>query len=245
VNLDASFYGVPQLRRRLFLIGRLDEKDGFLLEDLKSAQAKRPLSVREYLGDEFGIQYYYRHPRHWGRRAIYSIDEPAATIRSTNRPIPPKYKPHPLDAAPIAGIKPLTSWQRARLQTFGSSFWFHSNLHAWEIDTLVANAVPVALAQHLGEAMAHYENPRNPDRQEGEFRNWLQDMRSYSDRSAGNVISRLKRARRIVGKERRFVDARDEIAALERMAEFAALSASVRSQLKRAIILHSEFSLRG
>jgi DNA (cytosine-5)-methyltransferase 1 len=102
VNLDASLYGVPQLRRRLFLIGRLDEEDGFLLEDLKAEGADRSLTVREYLGDEFGVQYYYRHPRHWGRRAIYSIDEPAATVRSTNRPIPPKYKPHPLDAAPIA-----------------------------------------------------------------------------------------------------------------------------------------------
>jgi DNA (cytosine-5)-methyltransferase 1 len=93
--------------------------------------------------------------------------------------------------------------------------------------------------------MARYENPRELAGQEKEFRNWLQEMRSYTDRSAGNVISRLKRARRIVGKERRFVDARDEIAALERIAEFAALSASVRSQLKRAIILDYEFSRRG
>jgi DNA (cytosine-5)-methyltransferase 1 len=245
VVLDASLYGVPQLRKRLFLIGRLDEEDGFLIEDLKTAGADRALSVRGYLGDELGVEYYYRHPRHWGRRAIYSIDEPAATIRSTNRPIPPKYAPHALDAAPIAGVRPLTSRQRARLQTFGSEFRFDPNLHAWEIDTMVANAVPVGLAQHLGEAMACYENPRDMERHEKGFRTWLQEMRSYTGRSAGNVISRLKRARRIVGADRRFVDARDEVAALQRMPEFAALSASVRSQLKRAIILHSEFSRRG
>jgi DNA (cytosine-5)-methyltransferase 1 len=208
-------------------------------------RADRPLSVRGYLGDELGVEYYYRHPRHWGRRAIYSIDEPAATVRSTNRPIPPKYTPHPLDAAPIVGIKPLTSRQRARLQTFGSGFRFDRNLHAWEIDTMVANAVPVGLAQHLGEAMAYYENPRDIERDESEFRNWLQEMRSYTGRSAGNVVSRLKRARRIVGAERRFVDARDEMDALQRMPEFTVLSASVRSQLRRAIILHSEFSRRG
>ncbi|MGC2305133.1 DNA cytosine methyltransferase [Candidatus Binatus sp.] len=244
VVLDASLYGVPQLRKRLFLIGRLDEDDGFLVDDLKTAGADRPLSVRGYLGDELGVEYYYRHPRHWGRRAIYSIDEPAATVRSTNRPIPPKYTSHPLDAAPIAGVKPLTARQRARLQTFGREFRFDRNLRAWEVDTMVANAVPVGLAQHLGEAMACYENPRNRESHEKEFRNWLQEMRSYTDRSAGNVISRLKRARRIVGVERRFADTRDELIALERMPEFAALSGSVRSQLKRAIILLSEFSHR-
>jgi DNA (cytosine-5)-methyltransferase 1 len=96
----------------------MEEDEGFLDDDVQNQKADCPLTVREYLGDEFEVDFYYRHPRHWGRRAIYSIDEPAATVRSTNRPIPPKYRAHPLDAAPIEGIKPLSCFQRARLQTF-------------------------------------------------------------------------------------------------------------------------------
>lgn len=84
--LDASRYGVPQQRKRRFLIGRLGESDEFLAPRLKDCEAQAPLTVRQYLGEEFGVEYYYRHPRHWGRRAIYSLDEPAATVRSTNRP---------------------------------------------------------------------------------------------------------------------------------------------------------------
>ena len=37
------------------------------------------------------------HPRSYARRAIFSVDEPSATIRGVNRPIPIGYKFHNAD----------------------------------------------------------------------------------------------------------------------------------------------------
>ena len=243
LTLDASLYAVPQLRRRVFMIGRMEENEGFLDEDVQDQKADRPLTVREYLGDEFEVQFYYRHPRHWGRRAIYSIDEPAATVRSTNRPIPPKYRAHPLDAAPIEGIKPLSCFQRARLQTFPPDFAFDKSLAPWEVDMMVANAVPVRLAEVLADCIEDYEVKREVSL-EKDFRAWLRETQCYTDRSAGNVISRLKRIRKLIGPVTLFHEILDAVHALEKTSEFPRCSSSVKSQLKRAIYLHSEFAHR-
>src|SRR6266446_10052362 len=230
-----------QLRKRVFMIGRMDENDRFLDEDVEVAKADRALTVREYLGAEFEVEFYYRHPRHWGRRAIYSIDEPSATVRSTNRPIPPKYTAHPLDAAPIDGIKPLNCFQRARLQTFLPDFVFDKSLAPVEIDMMVANAVPVHLAEVLADCIVDYEVKREISL-EKDFRDWLREAQCYTDRSAGNVISRLKRVRRLIGPLMRFHETIDAVDALEKAPEFSRFSSSVKSQLRRAIYLHSEFS---
>lgn len=243
LTLDASLYGVPQLRKRVFMIGRFDEADDFLLDDVEDHKTHRALSVREYLDEEFEVEFYYRHPRHWGRRAIYSIDEPAATVRSTNRPIPPKYKPHPLDAAPIEGIRPLNCYQRARLQTFPAAFSFDKSLVPWEVDTMVANAVPVRLAETLAACIVDYEVKREMSSEKG-FRVWLRETQLYTERSAGNVVSRLKRVRKLIGPVTRFNETLDAVHALEKAPEFSRFSPSVKSQLKRAIYLHSEFAGR-
>jgi len=87
--LDASLCGVPQRRRRFFCIGRLGEADGFLDEALKAKMGSRPLTVRAYFGDELEVTHYYRHPRSYTRRAVYSVDEPAPTMRGTNRSVAP------------------------------------------------------------------------------------------------------------------------------------------------------------
>lgn len=221
----------------------MDENDRFLDDRIESQKSDRALTVREYLGTEFGLEYYYRHPRHWGRRAIYSIDEPAATVRSTNRPIPPKYTPHPLDAAPISGIKPLTCFQRARLQTFLPDFAFDKSLAPVEVDIMVANAVPVRLAEVLAECIVDYEVVGEMSLEE-EFRAWLRDAQCFTGRTAGNVISLLRRVRKLIGPVIRFHDTRDAMNALEKAPEFSELSSSVRSQLKRAVYLHAEFTKR-
>lgn len=243
LELDASLYGVPQLRKRAFMIGRMDENEGFLDEDIQDQKADRPLTVREYLGNEFGVECYYRHPRHWGRRAIYSIDEPAATIRSTNRPIPPKYRAHPLDAAPLDGVRPLNCFQRARLQTFLPEFVFDKSLTPSEVDMMVANAVPVRLADVLADCIEDYEVKREVSL-EKEFRAWLRETQCYTDRSAGNVISRLKRLRKLIGPVTLFHETLDAVHALDKIPEFLRFSSSVKSQLRRAIYLRSEFAGR-
>jgi DNA (cytosine-5)-methyltransferase 1 len=241
VVLDASLYGVPQLRKRRFLIGRQGAEDGFLEETLNEDATASAITVREYLGNEFGLEYYYRHPRHWGRKAIFSIDEPAATVRSTNRPIPPKYTSHPNDAAPFRGVRPLTSRERSRLQTFEREYQFDDDLWQWEFDLMVANAVPVKLAEVVGSAISRYEEGRAVSSPERDFRNWLKEKFNFTDRSAGNVLSRLKRVRRFLKVDAIEADAGSLDRNLSAIPEFKALTPSVKSQLRRAVQLHREF----
>ena len=148
--LDSSFFGVPQIRKRLFCIGILDgTDDSAVAENISAMASDHPMTVREYLGNEFGIQYYYRHPRNYSRRAVYSIDEPSATIRGVNRPVPPGYPGHPNDACKVtSSLRPLTMAERARIQTFPRSFQLVGNKS--EIEQLIGNAVPVELARVVG-----------------------------------------------------------------------------------------------
>jgi DNA (cytosine-5)-methyltransferase 1 len=98
-KLDASLYGVPQRRRRLFVVGRLDEQNGFLESALVAARSSQPMTIRDMLGNALGDACYFQ-PRVSGNRGIWTTDGPAPTIcRSSKRPIPPNYKPHPADTA--------------------------------------------------------------------------------------------------------------------------------------------------
>lgn len=123
--LDASRCGVPQKRHRFFLIGKLGEKNGFLDETLVSNLSCKQMTVRDYLGDALNTEFYYMHPRSYHRRAVFSVDEPAATIRGINRPIPDNYKRHHADKADICdGVRALTTRERGYIQTFPDTFDF-------------------------------------------------------------------------------------------------------------------------
>ncbi|NMG39768.1 DNA cytosine methyltransferase [Chelativorans sp. ZYF759] len=98
-KLDASWYGVPQVRKRLFVIGRLGEAHGFLETALAAAKSPRQMTVRDMLGDGLGDAF-YAHPRMPGKRGLWSADEPAPTMRaSSRRPMPEGYRMHPDDIA--------------------------------------------------------------------------------------------------------------------------------------------------
>ena len=153
--LDACLCGAPQKRKRFFCIGSLNDRDGFLVEEINSHLADKPLSVKEYLGDEIDFDYYYKHPRTYKRKAIYSVNEPATTIRGCNRPLPHNYKKHKNDAAEPFAVRALTTQELGRLQTFPKSFcWPSSNSVATQ---LIANAVPVALAKYIAIAICEYD----------------------------------------------------------------------------------------
>ena len=236
--LNAAYYGVPQNRKRFFAIGSLGEEDGFLSSQLEFGQTEDPLSIRAYVGDEFGVDFYYRHPRTWGRRGVFSIDEPSPTIRSTNRPVPPGYTPHQNDAGPSAVARALTIVERARIQSFPREFKLAGTLT--DQNTMVANAVPVLLAEHVAAAIRRYEEKRTM-KSDPAFREWLTTKHEYTPRSASNVISRLTRVSRILHTNRSSCDPLDIIHVLERHQEFNALSTSVKSQIRRAVRLHAEF----
>lgn len=155
VVLNASLCGVPQNRMRFFLIGHMDDQDDFLTERLMSGLANKKMTLFDYFGDKLGLEFYYRHPRNYNRRAIFSIYEPSPTIRGTNCDIPPKYKLHPNDPVKsVAGIRGLTTLERSLIQTFPRDFvWIGSKTKKEQI---IGNAVPVKLAEYVAKAILEY-----------------------------------------------------------------------------------------
>lgn len=153
--LDASRCGVPQKRQRFFLVGKLGERDGFLDETLTSNLSNKQMTVRDYLGDTLNTEFYYMHPRSYNRRAVFSIDEPAATIRGINRPIPENYKRHHADKADICdGVRALTTRERGYIQTFPDSFKFPGA--KTDVELAIGNAVPPALAMYVANCIKQY-----------------------------------------------------------------------------------------
>jgi DNA (cytosine-5)-methyltransferase 1 len=159
VVLDASLCGVPQKRKRFFCIGELGGTDRILIPYFQANLSQQPMTLRDYLGDSLGIEYYYLHPRSYKRRAIFSIDEPSPTIRGVNRPIPKTYKLHPGDAAPISShIRPLTTIERSYIQTFPPTFVFQGA--KTDLEQMIGNAVPVKLAEYVARCIAQYLTDR-------------------------------------------------------------------------------------
>ncbi len=159
--LNASFCGVPQRRKRFIMVGRLGEKDGFLSDVLEKRQASKEMTIKDYFGDQIDIKYYYRHPRSYARRGVFSVDEPSPTIRGVNRPMPAGYKLHPTDpVSSLEGIRPLTTLERSMIQTFPKDFKFIGTKTGME--QMIGNAVPVNLAKFVGDSIMAYIGVSNP-----------------------------------------------------------------------------------
>jgi len=181
--LDASLCGVPQKRKRAVVFGILDGPDNALIPAIRRNQFSAPMTIRDFFGNKFGIQHYYRHPRSYARRAVFSIDEPSPTIRGVNRPVPQGYPGHPGDAAPISGnIRPLSTKERSLIQTFPES-WDISGNKA-DIEQIIGNAVPVRLAKFIGECLLQTvsNGRKNPAYNIDEHGNWVlfEQRRKYS-----------------------------------------------------------------
>lgn len=153
--LNASYCGVPQTRKRFFLIGHLKAEDNFLLEYLDRNLAEQPMSMYDYFGDSLGTEFYFRVPTNYNRRGIFSIHEPCVTIRAIDRPIPKGYKGHPNDPVPIGEkVRALTVAERSYIQTFPKSFVFEGGKS--DLNTMIGNAVPVNMAEYVGRALLEY-----------------------------------------------------------------------------------------
>ncbi|MCD2175359.1 DNA cytosine methyltransferase [Rhizobium sp. C4] len=100
-KVNAAYYGVPQNRRRLLVVGRLGERDGFLESAIASAAAERPMTLRD-LFEAKSPDAVFLPARNGARCSVWSADELMPTIRSASgRPLPEGYVAHSADAALI------------------------------------------------------------------------------------------------------------------------------------------------
>lgn len=154
--LDASKCGVPQKRKRFVVIGELNGKDGFLSDYLVNGQSSKSMTLRDYFGDSLGFEYYFRVPRSYSRRGVFSIDEPSMTIRGVDRPVPKGYTGHPGDPVPLTDdIRTLTYQERSWIQTFPKDFdWGTSS--KTNLNQAIGNAVPVKLAEYIANSLKAY-----------------------------------------------------------------------------------------
>lgn len=152
--LDASYCGVPQTRKRFILVGHLHSEDDFLNEYFRKNQSKRPMTIYDYLGEKLDVEFYYRHPRSYARRGIFSIYEPSPTIRGVNRPVPKNYLKHEGDLADPKEVRPLTTLERSYIQTFPEAFiWLGTKTC---VEQMIGNAVPVKLGQYVANCILQY-----------------------------------------------------------------------------------------
>jgi DNA (cytosine-5)-methyltransferase 1 len=153
--LDASLCGVPQIRKRYFLIGLLESEDQFLEYYIAKNKQQKQMTLHDYFGSSLGIEYYYRHPRSYARRGIFSIYEPSPTIRGVNRPIPKGYTKHEGDSIDdLSKVRPLTTEERSFIQTFPENFVWKGT--KTEKEQMIGNAVPVKLAEFVARRIKEF-----------------------------------------------------------------------------------------
>lgn len=156
--MDASKCGVPQKRKRYVVVGGLNEPNGFLDELLLEGQTEKSMTLRDYFGDSLGFEYYFRVPRSYSRRGIFSIDEPSMTIRGVDRPVPSGYPGHPNDPVPLnPSIRTLTPQERSWIQTFPKDFDWGDGSKT-NLNQAIGNAVPVKLAEYIAKCLKTYIN---------------------------------------------------------------------------------------
>jgi len=244
VILDASKCGVPQKRNRFFCIGALEAPHGFLLGNIFTHYNNGEVSVRDYFnaqGYPLEIDAYYRHPTTYARRGVYSVDRASPTIRGVNRPKPPTYNRHPNDEATeeeMIGVRHLTNRERAYIQTFPNDFILEGlDISNGNLEQMIGNAVPVLLAEFVARRLSEYIEGIFMER-DTTFADWLKTSKNYTDRTIGDVFSRIRRAQEILPEQplNRYF-----IADLEETQAFAELTVDIKSQMRRAIRLRIAF----
>lgn len=69
------------------------------------------------------------------------------------------------------------------------------------------------------------------------FRTWLQNNTNYSERTIGNIVCRLRRANKILP----WFNDEVYMLRLKKIDEYANMTVSVRSQVKKAVDYYNEF----
>lgn len=230
-KLDASYYGIAQSRKRLFVIGRLGERDGFLSSVLMSARTDRQMILRDLFGTECPSAIYF-HPRLKNKRSVWSPNEPAPTIRASSlRPIP--------DTRCVPeGTAVLSEKHFGQIQGFPKDWrWLGRTKH--DRMQMIANAVPPPLAETIGHLILEREAGQSIPAVQGNFVRWLM-QRGQSNQVARNTKAQLQKAWRLLG-GRTFQDVQLEVMALGEIVEFDELDRKVKSNMRAAVRLYAEF----
>ncbi|MBD2746628.1 DNA cytosine methyltransferase [Microvirga sp. BT688] len=248
--VDASFYGVAQARRRFIVIGRLDEADGFLDSALVESRSDKPMSVRALLGDDVGVhpgdsksppetRVYYMRPFSL-QPGVRSIDLPCPTIITTSHePASSRYIKHAKDLARGQDVPPLSVDELSLIQGFPKT-WDWSGLTKKNKAQMIANAVPVKLAEALGRIIKARDEGHSIPAIETDFVTWLTKARKAKGQVLRNRKTYLNRGRKLLN-GRMLADIDLELALLEKNKEFAGLSASVKSDIRLSLRLHAEW----
>ncbi|MET3029175.1 DNA cytosine methyltransferase [Flavobacterium sp. UW10123] len=150
--IDASLCGVPQQRKRFVLIGEYGANDNFVSDAIENNLANKQMTLHDYFGDSLGFEYYFRVPRSYNRRGIFSIYEPSMTIRGVDRPVPKGYLGHNADPIKLnSSIRTLTVKERSMIQTFPQDFKFIGSKTT--VNQIIGNAVPVKLSEFIGNIL--------------------------------------------------------------------------------------------
>ncbi len=126
------------------------------------------------------------------------------------------------------------------IQTFPDSFKWDAN--KTDTEQMIGNAVPVKLAEFVASSLLEYSQRADSLSDKESFLDWLLSEQNYSERAAKDVVSRCKRAEKIVSS----IGVPDAyyLFTLEQQPEFQALSVNVKSQMKRALKLQAAFACK-
>lgn len=212
--MDAQHYGVPQRRERFIVVGRLDEIDQFLLDELEAAKSAEPMVVRDMLDPR-------RYPedaellakgaffaRPWmgkkdepNGRGIFGLDDVCPTIARNTREYPGEsYIKHPKDSAELDDTHILTLDQVARIQGFPPTYDFQKKKKKYargagsgwtekQVQLMIANAVPAPMAHIIGKCIFERHYGWSQPRVEKEFTQYLYDH-SEENSPTGKPMSR-------------------------------------------------------
>jgi DNA (cytosine-5)-methyltransferase 1 len=261
--LDAQEYGVPQRRKRFICIGRLNEIDGFLADEVKSA-ARKPMVMRDILDprrfpDDAALLRagcFFAHPLFVSAqkptaRGVFGLDDPCPTVtRNTGRDPKHLYTPHPDDVGTFEEAHRLTSEQLARIQGFPASYDFERKKYRYArpgwpeptVNVMIVNAVPAPMAQAIGKCIIDRHYGRSIPKLDKGFSDYLRDRRpDLTDAAVYNVRSAVNRARRML-EGRVYANPALEMQALDGSYEngnlFSSLPTKTQSDLRQALMLY-------
>jgi DNA (cytosine-5)-methyltransferase 1 len=265
-KINCSYYGLPQARKRLFVVGRLGEQDGFLQSEIAKAATFYPMTVAQAFAPASPTKFphpfftrpkskasdiirrkghIYTRPQHNGI-AVRSISKPYPTITQTSaEPISNKFRAervaHSKDSAPLDAAAPVDQEILSIIQGFPQN-WQWCSKNKRRIMLMIANAVPPPVARIIGEVILQRSEGDTSPETEGNFLPWLVKDCRLSRKVARNIKANVGRARYIL-LGRTFFDAIQEIAALEASQGFSELPTTTKSDLRKALRLYRDFKV--